>query len=395
MKIKKIIRRTLSKGYKFLTLKILYPVIYRISSLRPVDKKKIVFIEVRSTELSDNFTLLYQSFAGMEGYKISLHFLRMSFAGRREYRKNCIAMIKDIGNAGFIFLNDSSNVTSCLPLRKKSVLTQVWHGCGAFKKFGMSTAELIFGDDRKTLMKYPYHKNYTHVTVSSPEVIWAYEEAMSLENRKGVVKALGLSRTDIFFDSDYVSKAGEKLYQVFPQARYKKVILYAPTFRGRVAKAKAPDKLDISNMYEELSGDYVLVIKQHPFVKKPPAVPSEYREFAMDVTDKVSIEELLCVSDICISDYSSLIFEYSLFKRPMIFFAYDLDEYYDWRGFYYDYNELVPGPIYDNTEAVISYIKNIEESFRPEVVEEFRKKYMSACDGHATEKLIKLLLEDV
>lgn len=69
-------------------------------------------------------------------------------------------------------------------MRKETIVTQLWHGCGAFKKFGMSTAELIFGDDRKTLEKYPYHGNYTYVTVSSPEVVWAYEEAMSLQDKR-------------------------------------------------------------------------------------------------------------------------------------------------------------------------------------------------------------------
>ncbi len=394
MKIKKIIKKILSRGYKFYTLKILYPFIYRLSSTGAVNDKKVVFIEVRGNKISDNFALIYKRFESMEGYNISEHFLGMSFAGRREYRKNCIAMLKDIGDARFIFLNDSSNVTSCIPLRKESVLTQVWHGCGAFKKFGMSTAELIFGDNRKTLMKYPYHRNYSHVTVSSPEVIWAYEEAMSLEGQKGVVKALGLSRTDVFFQEEYVNKSVEKIYRLFPCARGKKIILYAPTFRGRVAKAKAPDKLDIPMLYKELGQDYVMLIKHHPFVKRAPEIDPAYAEFAKSVTTSATIEELLCASDICISDYSSLIFEYSLFSRPMIFFAYDLDEYYDWRGFFYDYKQLVPGPIFNNTKDIVSYIKDIEHKFQPELVENFRKKYMSACDGHATDRIMKLLLED-
>ena len=72
----------------------------------------------------------------------------------------------------------------------------------------MSTAELIFGEDRKTLMKYPYHGNYSLVTVSSPEVVWAYEEAMSLEG-KGVVKPVGVSRTDVFYDEEFLRQLKE------------------------------------------------------------------------------------------------------------------------------------------------------------------------------------------
>ena len=83
--------------------------------------------------------------------------------------------------------------------------------------------------------------------------------------------------------------------------------------------------------------------------------------FAMDLTDDVAIEDLLCTSDICISDYSSLVFEYSLFVKPMIFLAHDLDDYFDWRGFYYDYKDFVPGPIFKTSDEVMNYIKNIDK----------------------------------
>ncbi|MBQ7116959.1 MAG: CDP-glycerol glycerophosphotransferase family protein, partial [Clostridia bacterium] len=110
--------------------------------------------------------------------------------------------------------------------------------------------------------------------------------------------------------------------------------------------------------------------------------------------DKMSVDELLCVSDICISDYSSLVFEYSLFEKPMIFFAYDLKEYFDSRGFYYDYEELTPGPICGTTDEIIAYIGNIEQSFDKGEVKKFRNKFMSACDGRSTERIISEVFGD-
>jgi len=111
----------------------------------------------------------------------------------------------------------------------------------------------------------------------------------------------------------------------------------------------------------------------------------------MDITKDLDIEQLLCVSDICISDYSSLIFEYSLFERPMIFYAYDLDNYFDWRGFYYNYDELTPGPIVTSTEEIIDYIQNLDTRFDKAEVHAFREKFMSACDGHATDRIVELV----
>ncbi len=390
-KVKRKIRSRVSKIYRFYTLRILYPTVYKRISKSKIDNNKVVFVEVRMEDISDSFKLLYEELNKNYSYEITTHFLGSGFVSRRENIKRSKEMVKDIGNAKYVFLNESSDVISCLPMRKETVVTQLWHGCGAFKKFGMSTADLIFGDDRKTLMKYPYHKNYTHVTVSSPEVIWAYEEAMSYENKKGVVKATGISRTDYFFHEDVKSKAFEKLYKEFPQARDKKVILYAPTFRGRVAKAKTPDKLDIELLGDKFKKEYVLVLKHHPFVKKRPQIPEGYKSFAKDLTDEMTIEDLLLVSDICISDYSSLVFEYSLFLRPMIFFAYDLDNYCDWRGFYYDFKTFVPGPIFTENNEIVDYIADIDAQFDKEKVIRFRDKFMGACDGHSTERIMELV----
>ncbi len=390
-KTKKKFRKVLSRGYKFYTLRLLYPTLYRVYAMKPVKKNKVVFIEVRMPKISDSFKLLYDRINGNSKYKVSTHFLRMSFVPRKEYRRLCKNMVKDIATAKYVFLNESSNVTSCLPLRKGTVLTQLWHACGAFKKFGMSTADLKFGDNRETLNKYPYHRNYTHVTVSSPEVVWAYEEAMSLEDKKGVVKPVGTSRTDVFFDKAFIEKAKQRVYKAFPAARDKKVILYAPTFRGRVAKAKTPDVLDVDKFYKDFGDEYVMIFKHHPFVKNRPVIAEKYKDFAMDLTDDVAIEDLLCTSDICISDYSSLVFEYSLFVKPMIFLAHDLDDYFDWRGFYYDYKDFVPGPIFKTSDEVMNYIKNIDKEFDKQKVIDFRDKFMSSCDGHATDRIMKLV----
>lgn len=393
-KIFRFIRKCFRKLYKYTILKKHYPHLYERYANRPVNQKKVVFIEVREPKISDSFSLLYQRVQKAGCYEVHTHFLRSGFSKRKAYQHACEAMISDIADAKYVFLNESSEVIACLPMRKETIVTQLWHACGAFKKFGMSTAELIFGDDRKTLQKYPYHKNYTHVTVSAPEVVWAYEEAMSLEKQKGVVVPVGVSRTDVFFDETRKQAAYEKLWSIMPQAKGKKVILYAPTFRGRVANAKTPDKLDIAAFGDAFQKDYVLLFKLHPFVKKRTLIPEGYENFAYDCTDDMTIDELLYVADICISDYSSLVFEYSLFEKPMIFFAYDLDNYYDWRGFYYDYREFVPGPIYTTNEEMIDYIKHVDKKFDREQVVAFREKYMSACDGHATDRIWNMVFED-
>lgn len=386
------VRKYFRKFYRFATLKVMYPTLYREHCRKDIDPTKVLFIEIRMPEITDSFKLMYDKLKAEGGYTIHEHYLRMDFVNKLQYTRNCRKMIKDIATAKYVFVNDASDVLACLPMRKETVVTQLWHACGAFKKFGRSTADLIFGADRKTQEKYPFHGNYTNVTVSAPEVAWAYEEAMGLP--EGVAKPVGISRTDVFFDDEFKKKAYKRFYKEFPEAKGKKVILYAPTFRGRVAAAKTPDVLSVPLMHHVFKDEYVLVFKHHPFVKKRPEIAERYSKFAKDMTDTMNIEDLLIVSDICISDYSSLVFEYSLMRKPMIFLAHDLDTYYDWRGFYYDYREFVPGPIFSNVDEVVDYIEHIDERFDVSVVDNFRDKYMSSCDGHCTEKIYDMVFGD-
>ena len=373
---------------KFLTIGVLYPAIYYFCSLKPVKKNKVIFAEVRMEKLSDSLLLLHRAMR-KKGFVIHNHYLRSGFSSGLNYIRNCAAFVKDIADAKYIFINDSINILGRLKLRKETKMVQTWHGCGAFKKFGYSTGDLLFGAGRKEIDFYPTSNNYTFVTVSSPEVVWAYEEAMGISKDK--ILPLGVSRTDVFFNTHFLQRARERVREKFPIIKGKKVILYAPTFRGRVAGAQAPDQLSIPMFYEALSKEYVLLIKHHPFVNKRPAIPEKYRDFAVDVSGEMDIEALLITADLCITDYSSLIFEYSLFERPMIFFAYDRENYCDWRGFYYDYDELTPGPVCRTNEEMIQYIENIDERLDREQVARFREKFMGACDGKATGRILSYL----
>ena len=193
----------------------------------------------------------------------------------------------------------------------------------------------------------------------------------------------------MFFDDEYVKTAVKKVKEAVPAIGERKILLYAPTFRGDVSRAQVPRMPDMEYMRSRLVDRYVVLMKQHPFVKNRPAVPESCRNFLFDVTDSLAIDELICAADMCISDYSSLVFEYALFERPMIFFAYDIDSYDDWRGFYYDYDELTPGPVVKTTEDLVRNIETFEKNFDAAEVKAFAGRFMSACDGKATDRILE------
>lgn len=372
---------------KFLILKLLYPWQYKRHCNRPILTGKVIILEVRRSYIGNSLKEVYKQLDENECYNVNCHFLRESEVSRIENIKNTLKFLKDMATAEYVFLSEDNNCFACFDKRPETTVVQLWHGCGAFKRFGLSSADLKFGGNREQQEKYPSHRNLDLVTVSSPEVIWAYEEAMGVE--PGVVQATGISRTDVFFDKEYINASKERVYSVVPECRGKKIMFYAPTFRKNVSNAEAPDKLDLINLKKTFDENYILLIKHHPLVKELPVIPDECNGFAFDVTNILNIDDLICSGDICVSDYSSLIFEYALFEKPIIFFAYDLDEYNDWRGFYYDYDELTPGPVVKTTQEVVAEIKKAEAGFDSTEIIKFRKKFMSSCDGRATDRILK------
>ena len=389
--MKKRIAKLIKRVKKYYKLKIKYPFYYRIKAIKQVDKKKAVFIENRFPYITNSFFLLHNSLVAEHDFTVKDCFLNETQENRELYDRNCMAMIKEVANAKYVFVNDSSNIVGCLPFREETKIIQTWHGCGAFKKWGYSNIDNKFGANAREMKKYPFYADYSLVTVSSPEVIWAYKDAFNLPDDNNSVKSTGVSRTDVFFDKEFIVKAYDHLYEMIPQAQNKKVILYAPTFRGNVANAMAPANLNQKLFCQFFANEYVLLNKHHPSTIRRPPIEEGCQETIFDVTDELSIEELLCVSDICITDYSSIIFEYSLFEKPIIIYAYDLDKYVDWRGFYYNFTDFVPGPIARNNRDLFSYIENIED-YDLNKVKNFKNKFMRSCDGHSTTRIINEIL---
>ena len=369
-----------------------YPQAYRKATRDAVDSHKAVFVEANRDEPSDSLQLVYAEMKhrGFACEFISLHWNCGKFS---EYTSRSLQMVRMVATARYVFICEACHPLACVPLRPETKVIQLWHGCGAFKKFGMSTADKIFGASRKEKLRHPAHRNTSLVTVSSPEVRWAYVEAMSMEDRPEVVQALGVSRTDVYFDEEFLSARRDEVLAVVPEIADKRILLYAPTFRGRVFGATAPNELDIRLLHDRLGEEWVLLIKHHPHVKQRPPVPAGCEGFAFDVSESLSIEACLCVADVCLSDYSSLVFEYSLFRRPMAFFAYDIADYDDWRGFYYDYDELTPGPVFMSTEEIAHWVVSLSPDFDSSEIDAFRQRFMGACDGNATERILDAVME--
>ena len=287
-----------------------------------------------------------------------------------------------------VFLTDNFDPLYAHQPRKGTKVIQLWHACGAFKKWGYSTLDLAWGGSREDMLRFPMHNTYTHVFVSSEAVIPCYAEAFRCSERR--IMAYGTPRTDVYFDKNFVSSQREELLKIFPEIGDRKIILYAPTFRGNSPTAAYNENpLDYEKLKAALGDEYALVMKLHPFTAKKFGLTEDekekYGDFIFDGSKNLKIETALCAADILIADYSSLIFEYALLNKPMLFYAYDLEEYEHDRSFYFDYKSFVPGKIVINNDEIIKAIQ--DNDFRADRIPAFREKFMGACDGECVKRI--------
>lgn len=262
---------------------------------------------------------------------------------------------------------------------------QVWHASGAFKRFGYGVLDKSFGLTEADVAAFPIHTNYDRCLVSAMRFAPAYAEAFR-QPLERFDSSLGIPRTDILL-GDGRDEAARRVRRRFPQIEGKRVILFAPTFRGDSATvARGPADLDLRLLYEALGEDHVVLLRQHPFVRRSNPIPATLAGFVIDASDHPDIHELMLVSDVLVTDYSSAIFEFSLLGRAMAFFAPDLEEYERERGFYFDYRSGVPGPVFETTAELVAWLRAGE--FDVERVERFRQASFDVADGHATERFV-------
>lgn len=383
-----------SKWIKSRYIKEVLPIRYGLLSNAPVENK-VVFMEKGGPNLPPN-NHIARVIKKQGVYKVVKTGLYRNDVSTFEMYENAVRVIEEMSNAKAFFISSENPLLSHFVVRPETKVIQLWHGCGIFKKVGYSTLDSgKFGMSASAREEYNGYRNYDYVCIPAQEQAWIFEDAMRITTDSGKLVPIGVSRTDEFYDPDYSRKARKKLEKKLPQIAGKKIILYAPTYRGRVSKAYAPDQLDVAKMAESLGDDYVLLLKYHGFgVDTRPALPADCEDsFAFDMKKHaiLSIEEYLAIADICITDYSSVGFEYAILERPIIFFAYDLDQYIDERGMYYNYDEITPGPICKTTDEIIEYVDGLKEGFDKTVIHAFKEKYVGMCDGHATERTIALI----
>lgn len=254
-----------------------------------------------------------------------------------------------MATSSHIFLNDNFLPLGYMKLSDETKIVQLWHGMGSFKKFGGSSET-----DPAVLKELKAAtKNTNHILASSEHIRDNYAEAFMAPKEK--VICIGCPQVDYFFREHDIDAWKGELYEKYPEMKGKKLVLYAPTFRGDEERdKKLLESFDFETFQKELGEEYFLMVRLHPQIQSA-TVP----DTVANMTDYPNVRKLLCMTDILIADYSSIAVEYSLLNRPIILYAFDKEWYLsEDRGFYFDYEKTAPGPIVENMQDLIDCIKN-------------------------------------
>lgn len=270
--------------------------------------------------------------------------------------------------------------------RKATKVIQLWHGTGTIKKFGQDV-----NTGKLKELEQKANNNITHLIVNSEEMKKTYGQAFGVDESR--IYPIGLPKTDELINRlDRIKKDNKNLdkdyiYDKYNISKETKLVLYAPTFRdNEVDDPKV--SVQVEELLTNLPEGYELGIRLHPHVAE--SMTGIKDKGVRQLSFEEDVNSVMLASDILITDYSSIVFEYCLMKCPMIFYSYDLEEFHKkGRGFYHSYQSYVPGPIAYTGKEVCQLIQ--ENNFDNERIENFIKVNYQHLDGKATERLIKLI----
>ena len=405
-----IIRKMLNT-YRFLR--------YKIQTIGvKVDDKTIIFSCFGGKNYSDSPKALYEYMINNEKFKD--YTFVWGFKNVKKYQKllgqneNTIIVKnggkqfrKYVAKAKYWIFN--YKVGDYLKPKKKQIFLQCWHGT-PLKRLG---CDLIHWDNvLNTIdgMKKRYKieaKKYDYFISPSK---YASEKFISAWNLKEIGKEdimieQGYPRNDFLFNytEEDVENMKKKLFGYYyleyeKHIKKKKIILYAPTYRADQHETGLgytyKEEVDFDKLREKLGEDYIILFRPHYFIANQFDF-AKYEGFVYDVLKVDDINELYIISDILITDYSSVFFDYANLKRPMIFYMYDLEHYRDKsNGFYFDVEEELPGKIVKTDDELIEEIERVTKEFKfDEKYKKFNEKYNYLDDGNASKRVIDVVIK--
>ncbi|MGX7350832.1 glycerophosphotransferase [Enterococcus canis] len=373
---------------------------FNLVSYLPVKKKTIMFESFNGKVPSDNPLAIYQELS-KDASDFHIYWsVKNAFLAEAQQVVPAALLVKRFSlkwlwltaRANFWIFN--ARMPHWLRKNKGTTYIQTWHGT-PLKRLGLDIDEVAMpGTDTASYKKYFIQETsrWDYMIAPNPYSEAIFKEAFAFQN---TFLEIGYPRNDRLFQADAAEvQALKERYLGTTQGR---VLLYAPTWRDDAYYTKGQYKFELPFSLETvvalMAPEDRLILRPHYLVKDQIDI-SGYETQVVILADE-EISDLYLISDLLITDYSSVFFDFANLRRPMLFYAYDLDHYRDQlRGFYFDYQQ-VPGPIATEVTEFYYYLKEFlqENAFLADTLklETFVEEFGIWENGTASQKVVELL----
>jgi len=286
------------------------------------------------------------------------------------------------------FIVTNQHLPSWFRRRHGQTVVQTWHGT-PLKKIGLDIDTIAFKDVRYKEKLRQEVPNWTHLVSPNPFSSSIMRGAFGFD---GQLLETGYPRNDVLLSPEGPD-ISRRVRDLLGIPRDKRAVLYAPTWRDNQSHSSGGYRLDfridVRAAQQALGEDHVLLVRRHPNIVD--GVPGAGDGFVYDVSDYPDVNHLLLLSDVLVTDYSSLMFDYAVLRRPMLFFTYDLETYRDkLRGFYFNFEDKAPGPLLATSEELVAALRDVERFRLPFAgrYQDFMSAFCAWDDGKASARVV-------
>jgi CDP-glycerol glycerophosphotransferase (TagB/SpsB family) len=292
--------------------------------------------------------------------------------------KVCVEMFH-IATSRAVVVDSYNIVVSVFTHKPHLRIFQIWHALGAFKAFGLTAVDTAEGSSSAVASVMQMHRNYTYVTTASRATGTTFQECFGVS--PGQILIAGSPRVDYLQDRERQAEQRVALRRKYAVADDHAVVLFAPTFRKGSA-------LPLAELVDAFDFDrFTLVFRKHPL-----DTLTEISDPRVVVPDEREGIELLAMADHVVTDYSAIAFEATLLDLPLIFWAFDLDDYSAKRGFAMNFVDEAPGPIVSKATQVVDAL--VATNNRPAKYAAFRDRYIETRGFNNSERIVREILGD-
>ena len=360
---------------KSIVLTVILALFYPFTFLFRVHQNRITFISLEHDNLSKDFKILHDELRAKQEYEIKtlLFKFQPTFLGQLQYGLACIQQLFVLQSSKLVIIDYNNFVISKFPHRKGVKVLEIWHATAALKNFG-------------NCVQRDYEiKNYDYAIANSDFYKGVYAQAFNLPEENVLVT--GIPNNDKIFNDHFVQDTKARLLEKYPVLANKKVINYAPTFRGRISTYFKEAKIDLARVHQALGEDYVIIYKAHPLISGSAYENNPHVLFI----EEEPISSIFCITDVLITDYSAIAVDWMVFDKPIIAYVPDFKSYSKKPGLTIDYLQEFPGAVTFNEGELIQALQATDStSYQKERALFFKKTY-NYCDGKATERVLKVI----